>query len=389
MRVLVLALLAGALPGQPVLEKEDIFPLNALHNHASGIVELGDGSLLVCWYRGSGERTADDVLIMGARKARGGAWSAPFVLADTPGFPDTNPTMYVDPQNRLWLYWNTILANRWETALLNYRMTRTPGGDGPPTWDREGVILPKPHGIAERARAYAQANPALLQHPEWPAMEKMLDDRFAQRMGWMTRVQPTRLRSGRLALPLYSDGFNFSLVALSDDGGESWFMSAPIVGMGGVQPSIVERKDGTLVAYMRDNGPPPKRVQRAESADGGLTWSYAVDEEEPNSGTSVQVVVLPDGQWLMVNNDTERGRHSLVAAVSADEGKTWRWRRHLELDSRPERPDSYHYPSLWLGKGGTVHATYSVFRNEIREGRPRKTIRYARFNAEWVKEGDR
>ena len=51
----------------PFLESEFLFPLEALHNHGSCIVELPNGDLLVCWYRGSGERTADDVAVMGAR----------------------------------------------------------------------------------------------------------------------------------------------------------------------------------------------------------------------------------------------------------------------------------------------------------------------------------
>ena len=41
-------------------EAELIFPLEHWHNHASAIVECPNGDLLVCWFHGSGERTADD-----------------------------------------------------------------------------------------------------------------------------------------------------------------------------------------------------------------------------------------------------------------------------------------------------------------------------------------
>ena len=116
MTPLLFALLLAAAPGD--VQKEDIFPLDRLHNHSSSIVELANGDLFVCWYRGSGERTADDVQIMGARKKKGAkSWSAPFVLADQPGFPDTNPVLWVDQQKRLWLFWQTIVANQWETAI--------------------------------------------------------------------------------------------------------------------------------------------------------------------------------------------------------------------------------------------------------------------------------
>src|SRR5215471_19739480 len=73
------------------LESELIFPLEHWHNHASCIVESPNGDLLVCWFHGSGERTADDVRIEGARKSRGEReWSQRFTMADTPGYPDTN-----------------------------------------------------------------------------------------------------------------------------------------------------------------------------------------------------------------------------------------------------------------------------------------------------------
>ena len=51
----------------PFLTSEILFPLEHWHNHASMIVELPDGDLLTCWFHGSGERTADDVLVPGAR----------------------------------------------------------------------------------------------------------------------------------------------------------------------------------------------------------------------------------------------------------------------------------------------------------------------------------
>ncbi|MBI3472137.1 MAG: neuraminidase (sialidase)-like protein, partial [Candidatus Solibacter usitatus] len=70
---------------QPFLKSELIFPLETWHNHASSIVELPGGGLLVCWYHGSGERTADDVIVEGARLPKGkSAWSPRFLLADTP-----------------------------------------------------------------------------------------------------------------------------------------------------------------------------------------------------------------------------------------------------------------------------------------------------------------
>ena len=102
---------------------ELIFPLENWHNHASTIVECPNGDLLVCWFHGSGERTADDVKVEGARLRRGSKTWTRFTMADTPHYPDTNPTMFIDPYQRLWLLWAAILANEWHTALMKYQVS--------------------------------------------------------------------------------------------------------------------------------------------------------------------------------------------------------------------------------------------------------------------------
>ena len=376
--IILLVLLASLAPAAeaPMMSKEDVFPLDAKHNHASSLVRLPNGDLFVCWYRGSGERTADDVAIMAARKRAGaGAWSPPFVLADTPGFPDTNPTLFVDRRNQLWLFWQTIVANRWETAITNYRMSADYKGEGVPKWALSEVMFLKPKNFAERVKAV---------YPDKPQLE----DKFAQRMGWMTRAHPVQLPNGRIVLGLYSDGWDVSLAALSDDDGATWRASEPIVSAAGIQPAFARRRDGSIVAFLRDNGPPPKRVQASVSSDGGETWTVAKDTEIPNSGTGLEVLVLKDGRWLLINNDTERGRNSLALTLSDDEGATWKWTRHLELDSREKGAGSFHYPSILQAPDGSIHASYSVFLNHIPEGQPRKTIRHAHFNLAWIEQGD-
>src|SRR5437016_8081802 len=124
---------------------ELVFPLHPQHNHAPGIVECPNGDLLVSWYRGSGERSADDVAVWGARRRKGSAtWSEPFLLADTPDFPDCNTTMFIDARQRLWLFWPVILDNNWSSCLTNYRIASKYDAAGPPAWDWQGVLYLKP-----------------------------------------------------------------------------------------------------------------------------------------------------------------------------------------------------------------------------------------------------
>lgn len=357
------------------------------------MVELPNGDLFVCWFHGSGERQADDVVIQGARwSKKKGAWTKPFLLADTPGFPDTNPVVYLDSRKKLWLFWPAILANEWHTALMKYRVSSDYlQEDGPPKWEGGDNILLIPRRMYERvnevlAPDLKRAGPVA----QWASrMIGLSADKYFSRVGWFTRTHPIELPSGRMILPLYSDGYSMGLMALTDDGGATWQASEPLVGYGNIQPSVVRRRDGTLVAFMRDNGPPPKRILFSESKDNGVSWTAAADTEHFNPGTSVECVVLRDGRWLMVWNDLESGRWSLVAALSDDEGKTWKWRRHLDRDTEVKPPASFHYPSVIQAADGAVHVTYSYFLNHLTGNAPKKTIKHARFSVDWVKEGDR
>jgi predicted neuraminidase len=145
---------------------------------------------------------------------------------------------------------------------------------------------------------------------------------------------------------------------------------------------VLRKNDGTLVAYLRDNGPPPKRAHISFSNDDGVTWTPARDTDIPNPGVSLEAIRLSNGDWIMVFNDIESGRYSLAAAVSADEGATWKWKRHLDGDPTHPGKNQYHYPSVIQTKDGFIHVTYSYF---VPEG---KSIKHIRFNEEWVKAGD-
>jgi predicted neuraminidase len=395
---------AAALSAQaPTYRAELLFPVEHWHNHSSSIVEHPDGHLLVTWFHGSGERTADDVELLGAWQRKGTTtWTPPVQLADTPGYPDTNPTLFVDRAARLWLLWPTILANEWHTALMKVKIaTRWPVGEVP-AWDVSEVMHITPDDrFAEVTRREADRIGATL--PQGPdsarareyleRLKKDAGDKLTRRLGWMTRVHPLQLADGRIIVPLYSDGFSFSLMALSDDNGRTWRASDPLVGGGNIQPALAQRRDGTIVAYMRDNGPPPKRVHVSESRDRGETWSTVTDSVLPNPGTSVDVAVLQSGRWAMVYNDLERGRHSLAIALSDDEGRTWSAPRHLERDpdgATEQQQGQYHYPSIIQSRDGLIHVTYSVFlppassRKDDQGRLLRKSIKHAVFDEAWI-----
>ena len=66
-------------------------------------------------------------------------WGEPFVLADTPGHPDCNPVLWIDDDDRLWLFWSAILSNEWGSSLVKYRIsTNYLAMDGPPAMGLAG-----------------------------------------------------------------------------------------------------------------------------------------------------------------------------------------------------------------------------------------------------------
>ncbi len=379
---------------EPIHHGELIFPLEDWHNHGSCIVAAPNGELIVCWFHGSGERRSDDVVIRGAKRdAKTGQWTKPFLMADTPEFPDTNCCMIIDPKNRLWLLWPTIQANLWESALMNYKISddyQQPGKA--PRWVKEKVLHMKPGEdfskvVREKTAAYLSQREFDARAIEWAYHNfQQADDKLTRRLGWFTRAHPYITDAGRMLVGLYSDGFSFSLVAYTDDWGDSWKFSEPIVGGGNIQPSFARKKDGTLVTYMRDNGPAPKRVHVSESKDNGETWEMVYDHPVlKNPGAGLELMNLADGRFLAIYNDTESGRHQLAVSISEDEGETYRWTRYLE--KVPKGQGEFHYPSIIQTSDGMLHASYSYFVKDA-DGKQRKSIKYARFNLDWVTAGN-
>jgi predicted neuraminidase len=386
--ILFLLIAANADTDEPNRESLNIFPQQGLHCHSSSVVECPNGDLLACWFYGTGERRADDVIVQGARLKKGAtAWSEPFLMADSQGLADCNPVLFIDRNEKLWLFWIAVLAQRWECGMLKYRTSTDYLGDGAPNWDWQDVIVLKPgDAFAEEVESKLEE----MNYPEgtWaeyarPYPEQLIQaskDPYKRQTGWMPRVHPLTLPSGRILLPLYSDGFNLSLIAISDDDGDTWHSSRPIVGSGPQQPSLVRRSDGAIVAYMRDTGDMPGRIQRSVSTDDGESWSIPVDLDIPNPDSSVEVIALESGKWLLVCNDTEDNRAQLTAYLSDDEGKTWKWRRQIEPSD--DEGESFSYPSVIQTRDGSVHLTYTY-----RDPKG-NAIRHTTLNEAWLLDGE-
>ncbi|QDH80524.1 exo-alpha-sialidase [Echinicola soli] len=352
-----------------------IFPLQDKHVHGSSLVELKNGNWLAVWFQGSGERTADDVLIMGATCQKGkGQWSKPFIMADTPGIPDCNPVVFINDQGKLFLVWIAVLANRWEQSVLRVKTAKDYTGHGLPKWNWQDNIFLKPGG--EFAQAVDQQLSALPKSTGgWAEYARPYDEQIIsaakdpskRSIGWMTRIKPL-MEGSRIILPLYSDGFNFSMMAISEDDGMTWSPSLPIVGRGAIQPALARRKNGDILALMRDSGDAPARVHQSISMDNGHTWTASTKTAIPNTA-SVEMIKWDEGHWLFLGNDIVDGRYLLTLYVSEDEGASWTALGKVEYD-RMKR-GKFSYPSMLRGADDLLHITYSYHLSD-----DKKSIKY-------------
>lgn len=290
------------------------------------------------------------------------------------------------------MIWSIIVGNEWRRSFLTrYLSLQYQGFIWAPVRQPSKPLHFELSRFAavlhQKVKTYMRDNPGFADAERIVKINESSGSRFLSRLGWIARSRPLILPSGRILLPLYSDTLSLSVMALSDDGGATWSSSEPIVGLGSIQPTVVPKNDSTLVAYMRNAGPPPKRLYMSVSKYNGMTWSFAKETTLPNPDSAAEVIRLENGLWAMAYNDTKAGRHRLAISISDDEGKSWRWTRHLEQDTRSSGAGQFHYPSIVQDKNKVLHVSYSYFLNHLSREAPNKAIKHAAFTVDWVQRG--
>lgn len=174
------------------------------------------------------------------------------------------------------------------------------------------------------------------------------------------------LRSGRLLLPMgvaVSErqqapssgpdyGWNDVAVMISDDRGATWRTSPDRLKVvqdntrgrtryGAVEPAVRELEDGRVWMLIRTkNG----HLYESYSTDGGERWPQPEPSRLISSDSPAATVRLSDGRLVLFLNACQRwddpmsyavgGREALHAAISDDEGATWRGFREVLRDLR-------------------------------------------------------
>lgn len=156
-----------------------------------------------------------------------------------------------------------------------------------------------------------------------------------------------QLKSGRLVIPaarhVLKGETKFqpgkALCVLSDDSGATWrtsesLLEAPAeIASGFQEPLVLELKDGRVLMLCRTSA---GAQYRAYSSDGGETWSAPEPTalRSPTSPATVERIPGRDELLLIWNDHTDGPasdlRTPLRAAISKDDGATWRVVKTLE-----------------------------------------------------------
>ncbi len=181
----------------------------------------------------------------------------------------------------------------------------------------------------------------------------------------MNNDRVVQLGSGRLLAPVASTpdvhkvNHFVSYCWLSDDGGRSWRKGKGKVDLpkrGAMEPEVIELRDGRVMMIMRNQ---LGYISTSYSKDGGDQWSAPSKLSSiiaPEAPATMRRIPSTGDLLLIWNNNFKAGRgHGgkrtpLTAAVSSDEGKTWRHVRNLEANG----DRTYSYPSLVFVKDRAV-----------------------------------
>ncbi|TBL80113.1 neuraminidase (sialidase) [Paenibacillus thalictri] len=318
---------------------EDERPFN--NCHASTIVALPNGDLLVAYFAGSKEGNAD--VAIWCSKRVNGQWSKPYLVADEEGLVHWNPVLFRKDNGQIVLHYKV------GTPIPVWYTRVTVSDDEGATWSSPVDLVPGDAG------------------GRGPVKNKLI-----------------QLQDGTWVAPASLEGEVWdSFADLSYDQGETWTPSATIPvhrgpeaaeakyrlhGKGIIQPTVWESQPGHVHMLMRSTG---GFIYRSDSADSGKTWCPAYRTNLPNNNSGIDLARMDDGTLVLAYNPIGmyRGpRMPLLLSASQDNGETWEELKALEGEyisyTLPLEYGEYSYPAV-IADGDRIYVTYTWRRERI------------------------
>ena len=326
--VLALIFLPAVTTGQIALHKvtdEFIFKEPPFAQcHASTIVEVATGKLMVAAFGGTGEGKEDVCIWLS--ETENGKWSNPVKIADgiindTLRYPCWNPVLFKTREGKLFLFFKVGPSPR-----LWWGMVRTSDDDG----------------------------------KTWTSPERLPDGILGP-----IKNKPVQLTDGTIISPSSIEtkeswGIH---IEKSEDSGKTWQLIPidPKSDFNVIQPAILIHSDNRLQILCRSKS---NAIVQAFSEDNGNNWGKITKTELPNPNSGIDAVTLKNGWHLLVYNPTVQGhedRAKLNVAISDDGAK---WTDAFILESEEE--GEFSYPAVIRTNDGRVHITYTYNRVNIK-----------------------
>lgn len=309
-------------------------PMYSQHNHCPALTACPNGDLLAAWFSTNTE-AGREMTILASRLRRGAAaWEDASVFFKGADRNMTGSALWWDGGDTLYHFNGLGAAGTWGTLAVVLRASRDNGA----TWDARFV------------------------NAEHILHNQVISCTLRTREGYLIQ-----------ACDAVSGGDGGTAIHISRDGGRTWIdpaagKSQPTFRDGesgawiaGIHASIVQLADGRLMALGRGDslagpGEVGPRMPMSISDDMGATWRYQPSEFPPIAGGQRLVLMRlregpllfcsftdsskqlksPVGMKLLDAAGRERTFFGLFAAVSEDDGKTWRYRRLLTHDGSPQ-----------------------------------------------------
>jgi len=316
------------------------------YKHPARFTQLKNGDLYLVYYGGEGEY-ANDTAVFGSRLKQGEAkWSMPKTIARDPFRSLGNGVIWQAPDGLVWLFYVVRHGETWSSSRVQAKVSK------------------------DNAETWSDAFPLAFEE------------------GMMVCNSPIVLNNGDYLLPLYHETGKDTEKTGADSTGlflrfgvkkKLWMETGRIRSpTGNIQPVPVQLSDNHLVAYCRRGGDylPTTNgfLVRAESHDGGWTWSEGRNSAFLNPNAAVDFIKLKNGHLLLVFNDSMNDRTPLTVAISTDNDKSYPYRRNIA-----EGPHDYAYPLAVQAQDDQIHLIYTS------DGRT--VINHAAFEEEWVLKG--
>lgn len=316
-------------------------PRNTPSAHASAMATLPGDRMITFWWAGSRE-SGPDVKVYAAQW-QNGKWGEPWMVASREtlgkalGFGVRrigNPVAWTGPDGRIHLYVVATGLGGWAAS----RVAHLVSGD-------QGASF---------------------------AMKRVLPMSPLFNTSVLVRTNAVGLVDGGWWLPVYFEiGIKYPMMMAFGPDGEPTGLGRIGARTTTLQPAIVPVSSLEVRAWMRDASE-ERRVQHARSRDGGASWEDLPPLELNNENTSMAVLRLANGEFLMLHNHIVDGggSRSLLRLSLSKDGHSWRTVADVASGGKS---DEFSYPTMQQ-VGQELHVTYTFQRQAIAHHRYRIRI---------------